>query len=117
MPFGLSNSPATFQRLMAQCMGELFVKICFASLDDINVPGKTFEECFERLYKVFGKLRLHNLKLNGKKCNLFRRKLLYCGHIISEKEIGTDPSKIEKMTNWPQPQNVKSLRTFLGFSS
>ena len=98
-------------------MGELYMKICFAFLKDINVPGRVFEECFDRLYKVFGKLRLHNLKLNGKKCNLFKRKLVSCGHIISEEGIATDPSRIEKVTNWPQPLNVKSLRIFLGFSS
>ena len=109
MPFGLSNSPATFQRLMAQCMGDLYMKICFAFLDDINVPGKNFEECFQ-------KLRVHNLKLNGKKCHFFKTKLLYCGHIISEMVIETDPDKIAKVANWPVPSNSKAVREFPGFA-
>ena len=116
MPFGLSNSPATFQRLMAQCMGDLYMKICFAFLDDINVPGKNFEECLDRLTQVFQKLRVHNLKLNGKKCHFFKTKLLYCGHIISEMGIETDPDKIAKVANWPVPSNAKAVREFLGFA-
>jgi hypothetical protein len=36
MPFGLSNSPATYQRLMEDCLGELHLNICFIFLDDIS---------------------------------------------------------------------------------
>ena len=65
MPFGSSNSPATFQRLMAYVMGELYMSKCFAFLDYINVPAPTFAASLQRLRLVFEKLRLHNLKLNA----------------------------------------------------
>lgn len=32
------------------------------------------------------------------------------GHVISENGIGTDPSNIEAMTNWPTPSNVTEIR-------
>ena len=37
MAFGLTNVPATFQRLMEHCMGELNLKECLIFLDAILV--------------------------------------------------------------------------------
>ena len=36
MPFGLTNIPATFQRLMEACLGDLNLHWCIISLDDIG---------------------------------------------------------------------------------
>ena len=44
MPFGASNAPATFQRLMEKCLGDLNLSWCIVYLDDIIVFGKTPEE-------------------------------------------------------------------------
>ncbi len=39
----------------------------------------------------------------------------YLGHIVSEKGIETDPEKIPALKTWPKPNNLKDLKTFLGF--
>ena len=44
MPFGLSNSPATYQRLMEECLGSLNMKICEIYLDDLIIFSDTFEQ-------------------------------------------------------------------------
>lgn len=44
MAFGLANAPATYQRLIKQCLGELHLKVCFIYLDDIIIFSKTYEE-------------------------------------------------------------------------
>ena len=116
MPFGLSNSPATFQRLMEYAMEELYMAECFVFIDDINVPAKNFKEGLLRLEKVFEKVRKHKLKLNAGKCALFQTQLAYCGHIISERGVETDSSKITKVSEWPVPQNVKEIQGFLGLA-
>ena len=49
MPFGLSNSLATYQRLMEECLGEYNMTICVIYLDDLMVFAETFEEHLHRL--------------------------------------------------------------------
>ena len=63
MAFGLTNAPATFQRLMERCMGELNPRECLIFLDDILIFSVTFEEHIRRLEAVFSRLHEHGLKL------------------------------------------------------
>ena len=44
MPFRLCNPPATFQRLMERCMGDLNLRDCLIYMDDIIIFSRTFEE-------------------------------------------------------------------------
>ena len=44
MPYGLCNAPATFQRLMQNCLGELNLTYTLIYLDDIIVYSHTEEE-------------------------------------------------------------------------
>ncbi len=68
MPFGLSNSPATYQRLMQECFGSLVNKECVIFLDDILIYSKTFDEHLTRVKHVFDKIKESGMKLNPKKC-------------------------------------------------
>ncbi|MCG7874805.1 MAG: RNase H-like domain-containing protein, partial [Candidatus Thiodiazotropha endolucinida] len=116
MAFGLTNAPSTFQRLMERCMGELNLRDCLIFLDDIIVFSKTFEEHCQKLEAVFSRLSQHNLKLKGSKCELFRDRVKYLGHIVSASGVETDPDKIAPLKDWPVPSNVKEVRKFLGFA-
>ena len=44
MPFDLTNTPATFQRLMESCLSDLHLNWCIIYLDDVIVFSKTPEE-------------------------------------------------------------------------
>ena len=94
MPFGLCNAPATFQRLMESCLGELHLQQCIIYLDDIIVFAKTPEEHITRLRRVFMKLRAAGLKLKPSKCAFFKKKITYLGHVVSEEGIATDEEKV-----------------------
>ena len=63
------------------------------------------------------RLTKHGFKLKASKCKLFQTRVKYLGHVLSENGIETDPEKTESVRNWPTPQNVKQLRTFLGLAS
>ena len=117
MPFGLTNAPATFQRLMESCLGDLHLNWCIIYLDDVIVFLKTPKEHIERLRGVFHKLFLAGLKLKPKKCEFFKSKIAYLGHIVSAKGIETDPKKVEAVKNWTIPKTVTDIRSFLGFTN
>lgn len=115
MPQGITNAPSTFQRLMERCMGELNLKQALVFLDDLIVFSSTLEEHEERLMRVLNQLKEFGLKLSPGKCKFFQTSVKYLGHIVSEKGIETDPDKVAALKTWPKPNNLKELRTFLGF--
>ena len=114
MPFGLCNAPATFQRLMEKVLAGLQWEIAVLYIDDIVVFGSSVPEHLERLEVIFGRLRQAGLKLKPSKCALLRRKVEFLGHIVSADGVEADPAKIEKVQNWPQPQNLHEVRAFIG---
>ena len=117
MPYGLCNAAATFQRLMQMTFSAEMFEILLVYLDDIVIFSKSIEEHLKRLDAVFTKLRQFGLKLELKKCNFFKKEVLYLGHLIGADGVATDPSKIAVVEKWPIPKTLKDLRSFLGFAS
>ena len=115
MPFGLSNALATFQYLMELCLGEMHLKWCIIYLDDIIAFSKTPEEHIERLRGVFEKLSAAGLKLKPSKCEFFKSRITYLGHIVSKDGIETEKKKVITIQEWPIPKTVTEVHSFLGF--
>ena len=115
MPFGATNAPATFQRLMDNCLGDLNMNWCIVCLDDIIIFSQDAASHIERLEAVFKKLAKAGLKLKPSKCEFFKKRIKYLGHIVSEEGVSTDSKKVEAVLNWPVPKTVYDVRVFLGF--
>ena len=117
LPYGLCNSPATFQRLMERCLDDINLEKCLVYLDDIIIFSSTFDEHIERLEAVFERLHKHGLKLKPSKCQFLQTKVKYLGHIVSSSGIEVDPSKVEALKIMPRPRNIDEVRKFIGFVS
>ena len=115
MPFGLSNAPGTFQRLMNELFRDHLWKWALVFLDDVLVYSKCEDDHFAHLKATFQLLREANLKLKPKKCRLVQKEVTYLSHIIGNEGIQVDPKKVEVVENWPVPKTVKGVRSFLGF--
>ena len=66
---------------------------------------------------MFEKLAAAGLKLKPSKCELFKSRVTYLGHIVSKDGMETDAKKIEAIKNWPVPKIVTEVRSFLGFTN
>jgi RNase H-like domain found in reverse transcriptase/Reverse transcriptase (RNA-dependent DNA polymerase) len=117
LSFGLSNAPALFQRLMDLVLVGLTWEICLVFLDDVIIMSETFDEGLVRLKAVFDRLRAANLKLKPSKCRLLQREVVFLGHLVSSEGIAPDPSKVEAVTNWPRPVNLREVRAFVGLAN
>ncbi|GBG61748.1 hypothetical protein CBR_g23262 [Chara braunii] len=65
------------------------------------------------LDKVLSLLRQHKFKINVEKCEFGRTRILYLGHEISAEGLKPDDAKVASIRDWPRPQSVTEMRSFL----
>ncbi|CAN6567568.1 unnamed protein product [Malus baccata var. baccata] len=114
MPFGLCNAPATFQRCMMSIFSDYVEKIIEVFMDDFSVFGDSFDSCLHNLSVILKRCVETNLVLNWEKCHFMVKQGIVLGHIISEKGIEVDKSKIDLVRHLPSPTSVREVRSFLG---
>ncbi|KAJ9531025.1 hypothetical protein QJQ45_000977 [Haematococcus lacustris] len=112
--FGLTNAPATFQRVMNEAFAEVINDCALVYLDDILVMSKDSEEHLVHLRRVFDLLRKNKFYAKLSKCEFMQRTLKFLGHIISAQGISVDPCKVTAISEWPVPTSLKTPQSFLG---
>src|SRR5438132_1680012 len=95
---------------------EELVRFVVVFIDDILIYSKSVEEHEQHLRIVLEKLRAHELYAKFSKCEFWLQEVAFLGHIITEKGIAVDPSKVEAILNWKTPTNVIEVRSFLGLA-
>ncbi|WVZ80614.1 hypothetical protein U9M48_028073 [Paspalum notatum var. saurae] len=116
MSFGLTNAPAFFMYLMNSVFMNELDKFVVVFIDDILVYSKNEKEHEEHLRIVLSRLREHKLYAKFSKCAFWLKEVAFLGHILSAKGVAVDPSKVEDVLNWKQPQTVIEIRSFLGLA-
>ena len=116
VPFGLTNAPAVFQRLMQSVMNDYVFRILMCYLDDILCYASSFKDHLSRLETIFKRLREVGLRLNPEKCSFCQDSVLFLGHIVSSEGIRTDPGKIRAVQDFPTPTTLSQVRSFLGLA-
>jgi len=100
---------------MAIFIQGLLGHICLAYIDDVIVFSKKLNEHISDLEQVFSRIRGAGLKLKPRKCHLFKTRVLYLGHVVTNTGVLPDSTKIEQVQNWRQPETMKEMQSFLGF--
>ena len=114
MPFGLCNTPPTFQRLMQNCLGELNLTYCRIYLDYVIVFSKMPEEHLQRMRVVFDHLCEHSLKLKPSKCEVFKSEINYLAHHVSQKGVLPSKKNLESIAQCPPPDTYTKVKSFVG---
>ncbi|CAF1042195.1 unnamed protein product, partial [Didymodactylos carnosus] len=113
LPFGLSNAPSTFQRVINSVLGTLRWDIALVYLDDIIVYSPTFEKHVKHMDMVLTALEKANVKLNSVKCTLARKELDYLGYRITRAGIKPTSSNVNKTLDFPVPSTAKAAYSFV----
>ena len=86
-------------------------------IDDIIIFSSKSEEDHENdLGNIFRTLEQANMKVQLDKCKFFEKEVEFLGFIVTSEGLKTNPSKIKAIQDFPTPQNLKEIRSFLGLS-
>ena len=113
MPFGLSNSPGTFQRVMDLVLRGLTWKSCLVYIDDIIVYSKTFGEHLIHLQQVFDALTTAGLRLSAKKSILGCHEVDYLGFRVGRDGLKPQAGLVTAVKDFPQPTDATGVKRFV----
>ena len=116
MPFGLSNAPSTFMRLLNDVLRAFAGKFLVVYFDDILVYSRSLDEHRQHLRAVCAKLQQERLFANLAKCSFLNNTVAFLGFLISPAGISVDPSKTSAIHNWPTPNTIFDVRSFHGLA-
>ena len=84
-------------------------KFVVVFIDVIVIYSKYEEEHKEHLKIVLQELREHQLFAKFSKCDFFKDKIQYLGHVVTKEGILVDPKKIKAIEYWPVPKDVTDV--------
>ena len=112
MPFGMKNSPATFQRMIHNVIQGL--PCCVAYIDDVIIFSQTWEEHIKAIQQLFQRLLEANLTINLTKSDFVHATTSYLGHVVGQGCVKPINAKVEAISKYPAPKTKKQLMRFLG---
>jgi hypothetical protein len=117
MHYGLTNAPASFQRFMNDIFKDMLDVCVVIYLDDILIFSTDSDSDQKHVLEVLHQLCTNSLFTKIEKCKFSITTTSFLGFVISPEGLQMDESKIQVICNWPTPQKVKDVQSFLGFTN
>jgi hypothetical protein len=117
VPFGLKGAPPYFQQCIARIvLKDLLYNICELYIDDVIIYGTTEEEFLANCRTVFKRFEDYNIVVKPSKVKLGFTSIEYVGRELSHEGTKMQDEKTRKVLDFPIPQYVKKLRSFIGLA-
>ena len=117
MPFGLANTPATFQNMMNEIFRDMIDLGVVIYLDDILIYIENEQDHVALVKRVLERRQEHQLAITPDKCECHRSRVNFLGYLISPEGVELDQEKIRTVVEWEAPDSVKGVQLFLGFAN
>jgi len=114
MPFGLSNSPATWQRLMTLVLGDMRWDRATVFVDYVCIYSQTWDQHLLYLDAFLARCIEHGISLKLTKCQFGQQEVKYLGRRITGAGHTMDPAKVKAVAQTPPPTNLEELGSVLG---
>ena len=112
VPFGLSISPAVFNRTIRRILhGIAHVEIF---VDDLLIHTQSWEEHLRVVQQVLLRFKSYGISVKPSKCELGARSVEFLGHYIGHGIQKPQPRTVEKIENFTFPETKKGMQSFLG---
>ena len=111
MLFGVTNAPRNFTRFTTFVFQPFFGKSIRVFLDVFCIYSAHANHC-EKVEEGLKRLHHYGGQLNPDKCHVIRKEVFLLGHVISEKGVQVEPSKVKAILALPYPTSTKQVVTF-----
>jgi hypothetical protein len=101
---------------MNQIFQHALRKFVLVFFDDILVYNTTWKDHLKHQESVLQVLEQNTLYVKLSKCAFGVEEIEYLGHVVSGRGVAMEATKIEAVTKWPTPTNLKQLGGFLGLT-
>ena len=118
MYFRLCNFPATFQAMMNEIFTDMD-DVVVVYIDDLMIFTKTDNQAeHDRIIlEVLRCLEENDLFVKPEKCTFHATEVDFLSMIVRHDGIKMDQTKVKAILDWPEPKNVKGVRSFLGLAN
>ena len=111
---GLAGMAGVCSRTIRVVFGKIAFLVVY--VDDICVFSKSMDEHLCHLEVLFQVLRAEKLFAHQNKYKYGPCEVNFLGHTVSHHGLLVDKSRTSMIANWPRPNNVKELQSFLGLA-
>ena len=88
----------------------------FKLVDDILMFGDSVEQLLDRVKAVFKRCKEHGITLSDAKYQV-GNEVKFAGYVVSDKGTRPDPDKVAAISQFPIPEDLTNLRSFLGLAN
>ncbi len=115
VPFGLSSTPGTFNRLISKILLELD-NFCAGFFDDILIFSQNVTDHVDHIKQVLWAIFVAGLKINPEKCIFLVDTVEFLEYTITQNNVTVSESKIKAIKDYPVLKSIKDIKKFLGLA-